>query len=466
MGRHALGVSAAPRVSGRAALTAEQASWVDAASARVTEDRLRDLAVAMTSIASPTGGEAPLAHSLVEQLTRAGVEARAQHLDADQANAVGCVQGSGGGGSLMLYAPIDTLTTGDAALDVPWVGLELRPDMRPVAHVDGPYVSGLGASNPKGHGACVLAAVEAIRSAGVPLRGDLIAGFGAGGMPANARPGQRADVGQGVGCGFMLEHGPRPDFAVIAKPGWTVSWEEVGLAWFEIRVHGTHTYVGSRHRLPYRNPIHDAAVLVDALEAWFPQYAREHTDGTVAPQGIVAAIEGGWPHLAAVTPATCRLVVDLRLSPRTTAEAAQRSLTTAVDDVVGANPGMRVDVERVLAIPGTVTPVDSFVVQATAEAWEAAEGREHEVVRDGSGATDANILRAHGVPTARIGMPKVSDIGAEVDFSRGMNTVDVREMARLTRLLVRIAINVCTRERAELGLRPGGPAPQAPGAAG
>ena len=47
-------------------------------------------------------------------------------------------------------------------------------------------------------------------------------------------------------------------------------------------------------------------------------------------------------------------------------------------------------------------------------------------------------------------MPKVHDLPEEVDFQRGMNTVDVREMARLTRHLVRTAINVCTRSRAEV----------------
>ncbi len=63
-----------------------------------------------------------------------------------------------------------------------------------------------------------------------------------------------------------------------------------------------------------------------------------------------------------------------------------------------------------------------------------------------SGATDANILRNRGIPTVRVGMPKVPDLG----FSEGMNTVDIREMERLTRLLIRVAVDVCTRPLGEV----------------
>ncbi|MDW6064476.1 hypothetical protein SAZ11_49220 [Streptomyces sp. FXJ1.4098] len=116
---------------------------------------------------------------------------------------------------------------GEESEDLPWIGPELREDMRPAATVHGDLVTGLGASNPKGHAACVMMATEAIARAGIPLTGDLVAAFGAGGMPTNARPvGTRRNTGQGAGCSFLLEQGVWTDYAVIAKPGWTVSWDE------------------------------------------------------------------------------------------------------------------------------------------------------------------------------------------------------------------------------------------------
>jgi acetylornithine deacetylase/succinyl-diaminopimelate desuccinylase-like protein len=237
-----------------------------------------------------------------------------------------------------------------------------------------------------------------------------------------------------------------PDLAVIAKPGWTVSWEEVGLAWVQVRVGGTHTYVGSRHRLPFRDAIVDAAHVIAALDDWFPHYSARHTSGTVAPQAIVGAIEGGWWRMAAVTPAVCRFLVDLRLAPDTSPQEAHSEVAEVLH-AIAREREIALEHDLVVAIPGTSTAPDHPLVSAAVEAWEKVAGRPHEVIVGNSGATDANILRAHGVPTVRVGMPKVPGI---TDFQLGMNTVDLDEMVRLTRVLVRLAINVASRRRSEL----------------
>jgi acetylornithine deacetylase/succinyl-diaminopimelate desuccinylase-like protein len=425
----------------------------------VTENELRDTVMAMTSIPSPTGEERELASWLAAEMSAAGLDASLQEIDDFQANAHGRLHGTYEGPDVMLYAPIDTLTTGNADEDIPWIGPHMRPDMHAEARAEGPWVIGLGASNPKGHGACVLEAMRAISRAGIPLLGDVIAGFGAGGMPTNARVGKtgsRRNTGQGVGCSFMLEQGVWADFAVIAKPGWTVSWEEVGLAWFEIAVSGIHTYVGSRHRLPYRNPIADAAYVVERLEAFFEQsWAPRHESGLVRPQGIVSAIEAGWTRMLSVTPAECRIFVDMRLSPRTTPSQARRELARELSLIAEEREGMVLTMRPLVSIPGTTTDPGSPVIKSAIAAWEDIEGRPHEVIYQTSGATDANILRNRGIPTARIGMPKVTDTPFEVDFQMGMNTVDTREMMRLTKALIEIAVDLATTPLEELNLERG-----------
>jgi acetylornithine deacetylase/succinyl-diaminopimelate desuccinylase-like protein len=432
---------------------AARREWVRTATEHVSAARLRDLVRAMVDIPSPTGDERALAEHIAATLQAAGITAAAQPIDHRQANAWGRLGGDGSGPDLMLYAPIDTFTTGDPGQDLPWIGPAWRKDMAPSAEVVDDLVVGLGASNPKGHAACVVAAAEAIHAAGIPLAGDLVVAFGAGGMPTNALPGSsRRNTGQGVGCSFLLEQGLWTDFAVIAKPGWSVSWEEVGLAWFEVTVHGTHTYVGSRHKLPYRNAIADAGRVVELLEAWFPEYAVAHTDGLVAPQGVVAAIEGGWPRLAAATPASCRLLIDLRLSPRSGPMQVKREFGATIDRIRSAFPDMRLDWRMVLAIPGTATDPRSWICRSAVAAWEGSEGRSHTPTLATSGATDANILRARGIPTARIGMPKVTEAPFSIDFTAGMNVVDVREMVRLTRHLVQVTVDTVTRTRSEVGL--------------
>ena len=441
-------------LSGLSGLDAQRRSWVAEAWRHVTRDRLRRLITGLVDVPSPTGDEAPLAGhiaaTLTDGLAATGCRAQVQPIDDRQANAWARLTGDGTGPDLMLYAPIDTLTVGEESEDLPWVGPELRDDMRPRSTVAGHLVTGLGASNPKGHAACVMMAVEAIGRAGIPLTGDLVAAFGAGGMPTNARPGSaRRNTGQGVGCSFLLEQGLWTDYAVIAKPGWTVSWDEVGLVWFRLTVHGTHTYAGSRHRLPYDNAIARAGEVVRYLEEWFAAYARRHTRGTVAPQGIVASVRAGWPRMAAVTPAACVLMVDLRISPDTTPMRVKREFGAALDALRDTMPGLDVSAEMVLAVPGTRTDPDSWVCRSAISGWEALEGRAHEVIAGNSGATDANILRGRGIPTVRVGMPKVTEAPFEIDFARGMNTVDLRAMEKLTRHLVRTAVDTVTRTRAE-----------------
>lgn len=432
-----------------------RAQWAQRARDSIDRDRLRELVIGLVDIASPTGDEAPLARAITQTLTGAGLDAHTMNLDDRQANSWGRLRGNGTGPDLMLYAPIDTVTTGHAAEDVPAIGSVLRPDMRAEAKVDGDFVVGLGASNPKGHAACVIAAAEAIASAGIPLAGDLIVAFGAGGMPTNARPAvgnPRLNTGQGAGCSFLVEQGVWADFALIAKPGWTVSWEEVGLSWFAITVHGTHTYVGSRHRLPYSNPITAAGAVVARLEEWFPKYSTAHTSGLVAPQGMVANIRGGWERTASFTPEQVTMTVDLRLSPRTTPTQAKRELVAAVREISADLGGVRIDVEPILAIAGESSDEDMWLSRSAVRAWERVEGRAHQPVCDQSGATDANILRGRGIPTVRVGMAKVMDAPFEVDFAMGMNTVDLNEAEKLTHYLIDVAIDTVTRSLEEVGL--------------
>jgi acetylornithine deacetylase/succinyl-diaminopimelate desuccinylase-like protein len=436
---------------------------VERALAVVDRDRLAQLCCALVDVASPTGDEAPLATVIAGLLTEAGASGTVQPIDERQANAWGTLPrgGQGRGSTVMLYAPIDTVTTGDPGLDLPHAASEMVDHLMPRSIVADGRITGLGAMNPKGHAACVIGAIEAIRRSGVDLDGDLIAAFGAGGMPTNGLPDadgvvRRRHVGHGVGCSYLLEQGVWADAAVIAKSGWAISHEEVGLAWFEITVRGTHTYVGSRHLLPYRNAIADAATVVVYLERWFAARAVERASGFVAPQGIVAAVDGGWQRTAAFTPASVRVRVDLRLTPDQRPLDGYRELEVALDQLVTDEPGLDLDLRMILGIPGSRTNPDHWIHRAAVDAWEREAGQVHVATPGTSGATDANILRHRGIPTVRVGLPKSlartpADDGPHearpLDFGAGMNTVDIDALLTLTRYLVRIAIKATAHPR-------------------
>lgn len=428
-------------------LSARQLEWLGAAWAAIGADELRDLLKAIVDIPSPTGDEGELARWLVRTMGSAGLESTYQAIDDRQGNALGWLPGRRPGADLLLYAPLDTHITGSPEQDGRWVG-PTRPDLQPRATVEGDVVIGLGAENPKAFATCVLGAALAIRRAGIPLAGALRVGLGAGGMPTNEpASSRRRNLGQGAGCSFMLERGFGAASAIIAKPGWAVAWEEVGLCWFRVTTRGRFNYTGIRHFRPYRNPIVDMAVVVDALEAWFPQYSTANASGLVFPQGSIGAIEAGWPHKPAFVPASCDAYVDLRVSPRVGARDAHRQLSAALERVAVDHPGLEVTSEMILSIPGTSTPPESRVVRSTIAAWEAVAGRPHEPPGRQSGATDANILRGRGIPTARVGLPPVAGLPYAGEFSMGVAHADA--LLQLTRVLVHAALDLCTERGGE-----------------
>jgi succinyl-diaminopimelate desuccinylase len=288
--------------------------WVECAVQHIDDAENLSLLASIVNIASPTGEERTLAEYLCARMRAEGFHSKLQPIDATSANALGRL-GDGVGPSLLLFAPLDSAFSGIAAEELPWVGPQMRPDLLPQAIVEGDRVIGLSADNPKAHIVALIAAARAVAKAQMPLTGRVQLAFGAGGAPSNRRPhSTRSNIGHGAGCEFLLQQGIRGDFAIIAKPGYAVAWEEVGLVWFRLRIHGTPAYVGRRHVLVDDNPIVHAAKVIEALERWFRVYAERNTSGLCHPQGAIGAIEGGWTYKPAFTPAACDLYVDLRIT--------------------------------------------------------------------------------------------------------------------------------------------------------
>jgi hypothetical protein len=202
--------------------------------------------------------------------------------------------------------------------------------------------------------------------------------------------------------------------------------------------------------VPYRNPIVDAAIVIAGLEDWFPRYTAAHSDGLVAPQGSIGAVQGGWPHKPAFVPAATDVYVDLRVSPRCDPMQVKRELGQALAEIRSSNPGLEVEHEMILSIPGTHTDPSNWIVQSLMRAWEWREGRPHQPIFGTSGATDAAILRSRGIPTARLGLPRTPPPANYPGFSMG--AVTPAAMKRLTECLVYAVIDTCTRDRSEVGL--------------
>ena len=171
----------------------------------------------------------------------------------------------------------------------------------------------------------------------------------------------------------------------------------------------------------------------------------------MAPQGIVGAIEGGWPSKPSFIPATCTLWVDLRISPRTDPMDAKMQFGAALARIK-AQHDLDLTWEMILSIPGSHTDPQNWIVQSCMRGWERLESRPHEPTLGTSGATDANILRGRGVPTARLGLPRLPSPTAAGAPPLSARAGNLASMRRLVQCLIYSIVDTCTRSRAEVGL--------------
>jgi hypothetical protein len=105
---------------------------------------------------------------------------------------------------------------------------------------------------------------------------------------------------------------------------------------------------------------------------------------------------------------------------------------------------LRMDCELIAAVEGPATPEANWIVQSCIGAWEAVEGRKHEPLKLTSGQTEAVILRRHGIPTARVGLPAAMSPGGE-RTQHTMGVTKVGGMLKLAEVLARALVDTCTR---------------------
>src|SRR3546814_16752562 len=90
-------------------------------------------------------------------------------------------------------------------------------------------------------------------------------------------------------------------------------------------------------------------------------------------QGVVSFIESGWRRMPAFTPAACRIRFDLRLSPRTSAEEADRAVDMQLQ-TIAARHGLDLSWRRLVTIPGTTPAPGHLIIRPPIQASEHVRG--------------------------------------------------------------------------------------------
>ena len=439
-----------PTVS--APFSTEQQRMYDLACERLNPDRLKRLLAALTDIHSPTGAARAASKHMVGHLNAIGLKADYKPMTERTGNVLAEKRGSGGGASLLLYAPIDTHLEGDES-DSPWVGPSGFPDLVPTSKIVGDWVYGLGSSNPKAMVSTLTEVATALIEADVPLQGDLMVAFADGGMPVTVP--SRDNAGMSNGLFHLLTRGMAPDFAIAMKPWNWVYHEEPGMGWFKLTTKGTLGYAGVPRGLPeFRSSVLPAAQVIPLLEEWILEYTERNTSGVIQPHGWIAGVRGGWPDRPAFPSAATEIFFDVRINPRTSPGEVKAQFADFVRQLQTRLPELELEWEMYGSVPGGTTDPSNWIIQSARRGWETIEGRAYPEPDLMAGQTDGATLRRMGIPTARIGWPWPAQGSPEkiAEGLGGMGATYIPDLMPCARKIMYAAIDTLTRARSEVGL--------------
>lgn len=360
--------------------------------------RLRELALELVRVPSPTGDTAAAAQLYARRLEEHGLEVEllAERFPATPI-VVGRLRGGRPGPTVVLNGHLDT---------VPIPHAEPR--------VEGDTIVGRGAADMKGALAC---AAEAARVAA-----------GRGGFPGElvvvAIGLHEAPGGRGEDLTWLLrEHGFTADHAVVcelAGPSFVAA--HMGQATFEIEIsrsgmptHELQTPAGTPH------PLLAAAKAIEAIAARNAELAATEHPWVGAETYFLGEVHGG--DFYNRFPASCRLVGTRRWAPGNTL-AAVRAEFDALLAGVAAETGCAVELELKLVRDAYRIDPEEPLAVALREAYREVTGREQQqigmkVVADGA------IFHQAGIPTVYHG-PVGTGAHADVE------SIEVAELVRAT----------------------------------
>jgi acetylornithine deacetylase/succinyl-diaminopimelate desuccinylase-like protein len=427
----------------------------------VGADEVVKLLCDLVNIPSVTGEEQQVAEFLVGYMRQQGLEAWLQEIEPGRANAIALLRGSGDGPALVFNGHLDTATSGRLEDDYAGIG-ELVPGNLPQAYIKEGHVYGLGAHNMKGGVAAAVCAVSALARAGVKLRGDVI-------IAAVAGESEKAPVdgalrsfrgpiyrGGGVGTRYYITHGPVPDVAIDCEPSslW-VSNADSGYVWVKLIVKGNAGRLAERGMRTATSAVTVMTHVVQAIEAWAPDYAERHRFdtglGIMEPKVNVGAVEGGFPFKPAYQPSICHIYVELRLTPAMRPTEALAELRMLLAQLRQRMPELDYDLEVYASnFPAGVTSPESRVVQVALAMQERVLGERQTrcPTHRFHYWNDTNVFRQHGIPAVIVGPGADRNPSPTRQYDPGQH-VAIEQLEQAAQLYTLAAVELCSMTRAE-----------------
>ncbi len=322
------------------------------------KEDLADLMLHLGNTYGPFGQEAATASEVHDWYQANGMASDYIEIIEGRACTVGRVPGDGSGKSLIYNAHLDTEASG-----TDFETLMDTPDPNLVgARREGDRIFGHTVQNDRGCMAMQMIAGRAIAQSGVQLKGDLLLKSAAGetgAAPTDEYRGLRYE-GKGFGTSYLVDHGYRADYAVIAETtDFAASWIQCGAAYYKVTLRGQNMYTPRLVRgdtlATQPNAIVRAASVVQLIEEWAVEFEEARTRqtecGMMRPKAQVGAIRGGIPWRPNRSSTYAALYVDVRTVPDESVESVTKALTSAVRAT-----GLEVEVDLIMSKAGFEAP--------------------------------------------------------------------------------------------------------------
>lgn len=413
----------------------------------ISPDEVAELTKELVDIASPTGAEREIGEFVLDWFARHELKPVGQEIDPNRINAVGVLEGSENGISLMINGHMDTSFTGTDEDRMFCKALEPQSELRGAIR-DG-KVFGLGASNMKSGLAAFMVAAKALRRSGLSLKGDLILAAVAGEISRTPiGPYQSGSYrGEGTGTRHLLTHGVQSDYAIVAdRSGQSIVWSQNGVSQFRVSTFGDpHAAWGvSREQEPPEksNAVLKMVRLVQAIDAWAEGFERRHVyqsaNGPAIPKVNIGAIQGGAPFRPNYYPGVCSLYVDVRTPPKLRPTQVQRELKQAL-----SQSGAEYELEMYASLMGYEAQGIEPVVQVLDETYQSLFGHKPPAPNTFRASiwTDTNIYNEMGIPACKFGL------GGK-KYAVRSEQIEIEEIYRGAQVYALAALEICNWEKA------------------
>jgi acetylornithine deacetylase/succinyl-diaminopimelate desuccinylase-like protein len=307
---------------------------------RIEESRedLATLALRLGNTFGPVGEEEAVAREVLAWYRENGIEAQLQEITPGRANVVASIRGSGSGRSLMFNAHLDTEASGPD-----YDNLMQVPDVNQLGGWrEGDRLFGHTVLNDRGCMAVFMVAGRALKQVAASLPGSVLLTSvvgETGQAPVDEYQGLRYE-GKGFGSTYLVQHGVRADFALVAETtDNAVAWYNCGAIYFKVTLRGRNMYtprlVRGESLATHPNAIVKAAAAIEAIESWAVQREAAMTHqtpcGVVRPKAQVGAVRGGIPWRPNRSAPYAALYVDVRTLPGEDPAEVTASLRAALD---------------------------------------------------------------------------------------------------------------------------------------